>query len=95
MVGEIILLSVVFAGLCFGIRGFIRGSSHSPRARGSRLVTCTVTKGHGLVEVAVGAMSREGFPVLDRFRIGTCSNWPMHQDCGQGCLKQLEARRAV
>jgi hypothetical protein len=95
MVGEIILLSVVIAGLCFAIRGFVRGSDHKPRARGSRLVTCTVTKGHGLVEVAVGAMSREGFPVLDRFRIGTCSNWPRHQDCGQGCLKQLGAQRAV
>jgi hypothetical protein len=95
MVGEIVLLSVVIAGLCFAIRGFIRGSNHKSRARGSRMVTCTVTKGHGLVEVATGTMSREGFPVLDRFRIGTCSNWPRHQDCGQGCLKQLGAQRAV
>jgi hypothetical protein len=95
MVGEIVLLSVVFAGLCFGIRGLIRGTSHSPRARGSKLVTCTVTKGTGLVEVATGTMSRQGFPVLDRFRIGICSNWPIHQDCGQGCIEQIEARRAI
>ena len=93
MAGEIVLLIVVFSGLYFGILGLIRGFNPSAQARGSRLVTCTVTKNHGLVEVAAGVMSKEGFPVLDRFKIGKCSNWPMHQDCGEGCLKQLAAHR--
>jgi hypothetical protein len=95
MFGEIVIISLVLAGLSVGIRSVIRGSSLSPGTRGSRLVSCTVTKGTGLVEVATGKMSREGFHVLDRLRIGKCSNWPLHQDCGQGCLKQIGPQRAI
>jgi hypothetical protein len=94
MVGEIILLLIVGIALCIGIRNLVRGFSHSARARGSRLVNCTVTKGHGLVEIAAGVMSKDGFPVLDRYKIGKCTNWPKHRDCGEGCLKQLTVHRA-
>jgi hypothetical protein len=90
LVGTVLFL-MIFAGLYFGIRG-IRGSNLSSRARGSRLVTCPEIKKLAVVAVAAGAMVVEGFPVLDRLRIGECSRWPMRRDCGQDCLGQIEAR---
>lgn len=87
MVGEFVLLLIVVSGLYLAIRGFIRGSSQLPQARGSKLIACPVTKKPAIVQVAAGVMSKEGFPVLDRFKIGECSLWPA--ECEQGCLNQL------
>jgi len=59
--------------------------------RGKRLVTCPETQKTEAVDVdskeaAVGAFLSE--PTLHLQR---CSRWPERQDCGQECLKQIEA----
>ena len=94
MAGEIVLLSIVFAGLYAGIRGIFQGFNLSPQARGARLVTCPESRKPAVMAVAAGAISREGFPILDRYRAGQCSLWPEMQNCGQSCLKQAGARAA-
>jgi len=86
MVGKILFLLIIFAGMGFAIRAIIRGLSFSPQRRGSRIVTCPETKKPAAVEVAVGAMSSGGYRVLDRLRLDNCSRWPLRQDCGQECL---------
>ena len=90
MVGGTAVLLILFAALYFGIRSISRFS----RGLGSRLLTCPETEQPELVVVADGAKGKEGFPVLHRFRIRECSRWPFSRDCGQGCLRQIEARRA-
>jgi len=59
--------------------------------RGKRLVTCPETHKTEAVnidtkEAAVGAFLSE--PTL---HLSQCSRWPERQDCGQECLKQIEA----
>ena len=90
MVEGTAVLLILFAALYYGIRGISRLS----RGLGSRLVTCPETKQPTIVDVAAGAKGIEGFPVLDRFRIRECSRWPVRRDCGQDCLRQIEARPA-
>jgi hypothetical protein len=88
MAGETAVLLILFAALYFGIRSIRRFS----RGLGSRLLTCPETEQPELVFVADGAKGKEGFPVVHRFRIRECS--PFSRDCGQDCLRQIEARRA-
>ena len=61
------------------------------RYRGKRLVTCPETRKPEAVDVdtiesALGAFLSE--PTL---HLNRCSRWPERQDCGQECLKQVEA----
>ena len=91
MVWGTALLLILSAALYFGIRTISRFS----RGLGPRLVNCPVTKQPAIVEVAAVAEGIEGLPVLGRFRIRECPNWPYHRDCGKGCLKQIEAGPAT
>jgi hypothetical protein len=95
MVGLAILLLIVFAGIFYGARAIFGGDNSSLKGRGSRMVTCPMTKKAALVAVALGTMSKSGYRVLDRLRIGECSRWPLSQDCKQECLKQIEARAGI
>jgi hypothetical protein len=60
--------------------------------RGARVVTCPETKAAAGVEVdarhaAITALINEE-PEL---RLTECSRWPEREDCGQECVKQIEA----
>ena len=95
MVGPAIVMLVVFAGIFYGVRAIFGGDNSSLKGRGSRMVTCPVTKKAALVAVALGTMSKSGYRVLDRLRIGECSRWPVSQDCKQECLKQIKGRVGI
>ena len=62
------------------------------RFRGARLVTCPETHRPAVVEVAARSVAMQA--ILDQpcLRISECSRWPMHKDCGQDCLTQIESR---
>jgi hypothetical protein len=59
--------------------------------RGKRLVTCPET--HKTVAVEVNAKEAAEGAFLDEptLRLNSCTRWPERQDCGQDCLKQIEA----
>jgi hypothetical protein len=83
----IVVLGVVLLGyrVIHGIRVYFRFC-------GTRLVTCPETHETAVVGLAARSMGMEA--ILDEpcLRLGKCSCWPKHEGCGQGCLRQIEAR---
>jgi hypothetical protein len=59
--------------------------------RGTRLVTCPETGKPAVVAVAAGSMGLQAILNDPCLHLSECSRWPMRQDCGQDCLKQIEA----
>ena len=60
--------------------------------RGTRLVTCPETHKPAVVEVAAGSMGLQAILNDPSLHLSECSRWPMRQDCGQNCLRQIEAQ---
>jgi hypothetical protein len=59
--------------------------------RGQRLITCPESLTKEVVDVAArkaATWALVGEPVL---RLDQCSRWPERHDCGQECLRQVEA----
>jgi hypothetical protein len=61
-------------------------------ARGKRVITCPETKEAAAVDVnaayaAVTTLRKDEAC----FRLRDCSRWPERRDCGQECLRQIEA----
>jgi hypothetical protein len=59
--------------------------------RGKRLITCPETLKAETVHVAAGKAAAWAFVNEPTFRLDQCSRWPERHDCGQECLKQIEA----
>ena len=59
--------------------------------RGKRIVTCPETLMPEAVDVAAGSAAISAFCGSPEPRLDQCSRWPQHRDCGQECLKQIEA----
>jgi hypothetical protein len=59
--------------------------------RGKRVVNCPETRKTEAVDVAARTVAASGFLGSRTLRLDRCSRWPEHQDCGQGCLKQIAA----
>jgi hypothetical protein len=95
MVGLAIVMLVVLAGMVYGAWAIFSGDNSSLKGRRSRMVICPVTMKTAFVAMALGTISKSGYRVLDRLRIGECSCWPASQDCKQECLKQTEARVSI
>jgi hypothetical protein len=62
------------------------------RYRGTRMVTCPETHKPAVVEVAARSMGMQAILGEPCLRLSECSRWPMCRDCGQDCLRQIEAR---
>ena len=82
--GAFVLLGLlVVLGLVFG-RAYLK-------YRGDRVITCPENRRPAGVVVDtrhVLLTTLEGKPDL---RLKSCSRWPEHRDCGQECLRQIEA----
>lgn len=59
--------------------------------RGKRLITCPETHKPEAVEVAAGEAGLGVFFNEPTMRLKECSRWPERQNCGQDCLRQIEA----
>jgi hypothetical protein len=85
----VLLLALAALGaLCLLLRPAVRAYR---TFKGTRVVTCPET--HQPVAVEVDAKhaavtAARGKPEL---RLQTCSRWPERHDCGQDCLRQVEA----
>jgi hypothetical protein len=94
VIGLAIMILVVGGGFYYGTRGILHGVGSSAKSCGSKLITCPETAKLALVGLAKGEMSNSGYHVVDRLRVGECSQWPNRQECRQGCMEQIEARLA-
>jgi len=94
MFNGLVTLAVVVFALVAAYLGHrvIHGIRVYFRFRGTRLVTCPETHKPAVVEVAAGSMGMQ--TILDEpcLRLSECSRWPQCQDCGQDCLRLIEAR---
>ena len=59
--------------------------------RGKRLITCPETHTTEAVDVDVSEAALGAFLSEPTLHLKQCSRWPERQDCGQECLKQIEA----
>jgi hypothetical protein len=59
--------------------------------RGNRLITCPETLTTEAVEVAATKAAASAFVGDSNLRLDQCSRWPERHDCGQECLRQIEA----
>jgi hypothetical protein len=60
------------------------------RFRGARLVTCPETHKPAVIAVAARSMGMQTILWEPCLRLSECSRWPMRQNCGQDCLRQIE-----
>lgn len=59
--------------------------------RGKRLVTCPETQKTVAVDVNTKEAAEGAFLSEPTLRLSSCTRWPERQDCGQDCLRQIEA----
>ena len=81
---------LVLAACLFAIRAVPAIRTYL-EARGKRLVTCPETHKVEAVDVAAGDAAIGAFVSEPTLRLVECSRWPVRQDCGQECLRQVEA----
>ncbi|HYM11808.1 MAG TPA: hypothetical protein VEU62_13820 [Bryobacterales bacterium] len=62
--------------------------------RGTRVVTCPETKQFAAVEVDARGAAVSGLFGKPALRLSDCSRWPERWDCGQECVRQIEAAPA-
>jgi len=83
----VLALLAVYLGyhLILGVRVYFR-------FRGTRLVICPETGKPAVVSLAAASMGLQ--TILDEpcLRLTEWSRWPMREDCGEDCLKQIESR---
>jgi hypothetical protein len=82
------LLALISASLIYKLIGGLRLYL---KLRGKRLVTCPATNETVEVNMPAGRVAIEGLVGPPRLRLNECSGWPDRQNCGQECLKQIEA----
>jgi hypothetical protein len=92
--GVLIILVVLAMVAAYLLQRVIRGIRVYFRFRGSRLLTCPETHQAAMVEVDAKSMGMQAILGRPRLRLSECSRWPMREDCGQDCLRQIEARPA-
>jgi hypothetical protein len=82
--GAAILLGLLVA---FG-RVFVRAYV---KFRGDRVITCPENQRPAGVNVDAGHVLFTTLTGKPDLRLKSCSRWPERQDCGQECLRQIEA----
>jgi hypothetical protein len=61
------------------------------RYRGKRVITCPETNRSAAVEVNAGRAMRTAAIGRLELRLSECSHWPEKENCGQECVRQIEA----
>jgi hypothetical protein len=82
--GTVVLLALMTAlGIVFG-RAYLQ-------FRGDRVITCPENRRPAGVVVDTGRVLLTTLEGKTDLRLKSCSRWPERQDCGQECLRQIEA----
>jgi hypothetical protein len=88
------LVAAVVLGLEVPYWGYraIQGFRVYLKFRGTRLVTCPETHKPAVVAAAARSMGLQAIWNDPCLHLSECSRWPMRQDCGQTCLRQIETQ---
>jgi hypothetical protein len=91
---SLFLVAVIVLGLEVPYWGYraIHGFRVYLKFHGTRLVTCPETRKLAVVEVAARSMGMQAILNDPCLHLSDCSRWPMCQNCGQTCLRQIEAQ---
>jgi len=87
----VIIIAVLVLGAAYFLLRAIPGVRTYFNFRGKRLITCPETHQAAAVDVAAGEAALGTFLSEPTLHLSQCSRWPERQDCGQECLKQIEA----
>jgi hypothetical protein len=79
-----LFLIYVIYRLALGFRTYVK-------LRGKRLVTCPATNQTVAVNIPAATVAVEALLGQSHLRLNQCSGWPDRENCGQECLKQIEA----
>ncbi len=61
------------------------------RLRGTRVVTCPADQSQAAVDVSAGKAAMGAMVGSPKFELTGCSHWPERRDCGQHCLREIQA----
>lgn len=88
------MVAVVVLGLEAPYWGYrvVHGIRVYSKFRGTKLVNCPESHKPAVVEVAARSMGMQAILGEPCLRLRSCSRWPMCQNCGQDCLRQIEDR---
>ncbi len=87
MVITVLLIAATIALAAFSISAIVRVYT---RYRGTRLVTCPETQETAAVQLDAKHAFVTRALGETQLRLSECSRWPEREDCGQGCLRQIE-----
>jgi len=59
--------------------------------RGTRLIRCPETRTPEAIKIKAGKAAARSLWCDPELRLSQCSRWPERHDCGQECLRQVEA----
>jgi hypothetical protein len=78
-----VAVALIYAGVRFS-RAYVR-------LRGTRIVTCPADQSKAAVEVDARKAATSAVFGSPAFALTGCSHWPERHDCGQQCLKEIQA----
>lgn len=78
------LLGVLYIATRLFLGGYLK-------YKGTRVITCPETKQPASIHLDSGHAASTGIFGDPELRLSDCSRWPEKKDCGQECLRQVEA----
>jgi hypothetical protein len=85
-----IYLALVAMGLT-GLLFVVKQARTYAKFRGARVITCPETNAPAGVVVNARHAAATALHKFPELRLQSCSRWPERGDCGQECLRQIEA----
>jgi len=85
----VVIAMIVAVGVLYVVMPVVVGAYR--RYRRPRLVTCPETHQAAAVQVDAGHAALTATLHDVDLRLSSCSRWPERHDCGQECLRQIEA----
>jgi hypothetical protein len=83
---------LVLAGSCvFLVVPTFLGWTIYDRYRGTRMVTCPQTQAPALVRLDAFHAACTGMFTTEKLRLASCTLWPQHIGCAQGCIPEAVA----
>jgi hypothetical protein len=83
-----VVVAMLFAvPVYFVVRHFIKASL---RLGGSRVIICPETGKQSMIEIDTRRAALTSLIGRADLRLENCWRWPLHQNCGQECLLQLD-----
>ena len=83
-----VVVAMLFAvAIYFVVRYYVKASR---RFGGARVIICPETRAQAMVELDTRRAALTSLVGRADLRLENCWRWPLHQDCGQECLLQLD-----